>query len=242
VGLFDWELSGDDHRDRLERLFGPQMPNVLYVRCERPLALEVDRLRRIARDEALDFAIYDSIAFAADGPPEAAEVAGRYFRAVRQIGLGSLHIAHITKGENNDQRPFGSTFWHNGARATWFVKPGEADGSTLRIGLFSRKSNLGPQQPAIGYEITFGEDRTTFKRVDVATVDELADSLPLWQRIRQVVRTGPVLVHELASELDAKPETIERTLYRYKKVFVRVEGRDGVSRWGLLSRESARSD
>src|SRR5262249_41538434 len=49
VALFDWELCGEDHRDRLERLFGPDMPAILYARCERPLVSETDRLRRIVR-------------------------------------------------------------------------------------------------------------------------------------------------------------------------------------------------
>jgi hypothetical protein len=33
----DWELSGEDHRERLERLFGANMPTVYYARCVRPL-------------------------------------------------------------------------------------------------------------------------------------------------------------------------------------------------------------
>src|SRR6266516_4779107 len=46
IGLFDWELCGEDHRDRCERLFGSAMPeNLWYVRCERPLTSEIDRLR-----------------------------------------------------------------------------------------------------------------------------------------------------------------------------------------------------
>ena len=40
VMIADWELSGEDHRDRLERLFGDDMPPVLYARCERPLQQE----------------------------------------------------------------------------------------------------------------------------------------------------------------------------------------------------------
>jgi len=122
VALFDWELAGDDHRERLERLFGDDMPRITYVHCERPLTAEADRLRRIVRDEGIEYAVYDSIAFACDGPPEAAEVAGRYFRAVRSIGIGGLHVAHVSKAEDADRKPFGSAFWHNGARATWYVK------------------------------------------------------------------------------------------------------------------------
>ncbi|MEK7992572.1 MAG: DnaB-like helicase N-terminal domain-containing protein, partial [Planctomycetota bacterium] len=37
VALFDWELCGEDHRERLERLFGGlTMPRIVYARCERP--------------------------------------------------------------------------------------------------------------------------------------------------------------------------------------------------------------
>jgi hypothetical protein len=108
VGLFDWELAGEDHRERLERLFGAKLPGVRYARCNRPFVHELDRLRRIVRDEALDYVIFDSVAFACDGPPEAAEVAGRYFQSLRQLGIvGSLHIAHISKADGADQKPFG---------------------------------------------------------------------------------------------------------------------------------------
>ena len=51
--LADWEFSGEDHRERLERLTGPIMPaGILYAHCERPLVDEADRLRRIVREEA----------------------------------------------------------------------------------------------------------------------------------------------------------------------------------------------
>jgi hypothetical protein len=107
IGYFDWELSADEHRYRLEMLFGQQLPRIQYVRCDRALIHESDRLRKVTRDHKLDFAFCDSIAFACDGPPESAEIAGKYFRAIREIGIGTLHIAHITKGENADRRPFG---------------------------------------------------------------------------------------------------------------------------------------
>src|SRR4030095_3093537 len=112
--------------------------------CVRSLPEYVHRRGRIWRDEEIGFTFYDSVAFACDGPPEAAEIAGRYFRAVREINCGSLHIAHVTKAENADQRPFGSAFWHNGARCTWNVQTAEPDSNgSLRLALFNRKSNLG---------------------------------------------------------------------------------------------------
>jgi hypothetical protein len=118
VGLCDWELGPEDHRERLERLFPDGMPLVLYLRAERPLVYETDRLRRIVREQNLDYLIYDSIGCACDGPPEAADVAGRYFRCVRQIGLGSLHVAHVSKSDNSDEK----TARYSGI--TWPGRPG----------------------------------------------------------------------------------------------------------------------
>ena len=204
VALFDWELAGEDHRDRLGRLFPDGMPRILYARCERPLVYDVDRLRRIVRENAIDYIIYDSVAFACDGPPEAAEVAGRYFRAARQIGGGSLHIAHISKGENADQKPFGSAFWHNGARSTWYVQraSGDSNSDTISIGLLNRKANLGRLRPPVGFTITFTDDRTTFRRSDVADSPELAGLLTVRQRMAALLRKGAMMPEAIAEEIE----------------------------------------
>jgi hypothetical protein len=238
VGYADWEFSGEDHRDRLERLCGPDMPELWYIRCERPLVAEVDRLRRIVREERLDYLVCDSVAFASDGPPEAAEVAGAYFRALRRIGVGSLHIAHTTKAADGDAKPFGSTFWHNGSRSTWYIKRGEStssDRSRLTLGLFNRKSNVGPLAPAVGYAVTFGPDRTTFVRTDLADTPDLAERLPVWQRMAHLLRAGSLTMVQVAGELDVPLNTIVQTTKRHEgRVFVRVPGADGVYRIGLL--------
>jgi hypothetical protein len=236
VALFDWELAGDDHRDRLERLFPDGMPRILYARCDRPLVYEVDRLRRIVRDGGIEFSVFDSVAFACDGPPEAAEVAARYFRAVRQIGGGSLHIAHISKADNADEKPFGSAFWHNGARSTWYIKQDDASAGTdvLQVGLFNRKSNLGRLRPPLGFSISFGEETTTFRRTDVADSPDLAAKLTVRQRMAYLLRGGAMTVKQLAEEIDAKPDTIERTAYRNKGLFIVMEG----GRVGLQERKA----
>jgi hypothetical protein len=226
VGLFDWELAGEDHRDRLERLFGQAMPAIAYVRCERPLVYETDRLRRIVREFSLDFVGYDSVAFACDGPPEAAEVAGRYFRAVRQIGPGSLHVAHVNRSETSDQKPFGSTFWHNGARSTWFGKLAEADenGRRLQLGLYHRKANLGRLLPAVGFEVLFTDEQTRFRRIDLATVPDLAAKLTIRQRIATALRSGAMTANAIADEVDADLESVKRTLRRHRSQFVVLPG------------------
>jgi hypothetical protein len=137
----DWELGGEDHRDRLERLFGADMPDVHYIRCERPMVAEADRIRRCIVELRIKYVVCDSVGYAAGGPPESAEVANAYFRAVGQFGpdVGSLHVAHVTKPKEDDKagkaanlKPFGSVFWHNSARATWYVRRTDAGSTTRR--------------------------------------------------------------------------------------------------------------
>jgi hypothetical protein len=237
TALLDWELSGEDHRDRLERLFGHAMPKILYVRCERPLVHEVDRLRRMVREKGIAYSIFDSVAYACGGAPESAEIAGAYFRAVRQIGGGSLPIAHVNKSETSDQKPFGSIFWSNSARSTWYAQRAEEtpDGSIIRLGLFNRKSNLGPLRQPVGYTVTFTEDQTIFRRSEVADNPDLASKLSVRQRMTSLLRKGAMAADAIAAEIDADVETVRRTVRRYKNQFTVIEG----GRVGLLTKSAS---
>jgi hypothetical protein len=240
VGLFDWELDVLTHRHRLEQLFGRlAMPAIRYIRCDRPLVHDVDRLRRIIVDEAITYGIFDSVGFACDGPPEAAESALKYFQAVRQLRIGGLHLAHVSKAETGDQRPFGSAFWHNSARSTWFVKAATSEPATKTIGLINRKANLGPLHPALAYTFTFSPDRITVEQVAAVSVDELVDSLPMWQRLKDALRTGPRTLASLAEDLGAKVDTVEKAVKRKSGLFTRVLSQDGVQRIALIERRTA---
>ena len=244
VAYFDWELDAWTHRARLERLFGPVMPDVRYVRCDRPLIYEADRLLQIIRRDEIEYPLFDSIGFACDGPPEAADSALGYFRTVRQLGVGGLHTAHITKnGDNSEYRPFGSAFFHNSARCTWFTKLAgiSADGKVITVGVFNRKANLGPLRSPLAFDITFTNERTTFTRVDVASVDELVTSLPIRERIRGVLKSGaPKTIAEIASIVGATKDSVEKTLKRNSKLFTRVpQTEDGIHRFALLERRAS---
>lgn len=233
VGLFDWELCASDHRDRLERLFGPIMPRIWYARCERPLFYEADRLQRIARGESLDYVLYDSIVFACDGPPESAEVAGRYFRACRQIGVGSLHVAHVTKTDGADQKPFGSTFFHNGARATWNIKIADESptGDRINLGLFARKANLGRLPHPTGFNFEFSSDRTFVSGSNPADTPDLAEHMTVRERMMHLLRGGALSVDDVAKEIEATPASVYKTVQRHGRLFTLLEGgKVGLSR------------
>jgi Sigma-70, region 4 len=207
------------------------MPMIHYCRCERPLSVESDRLRRIVREHQIDYAIYDSIAFACDGPPEAAEVASRYFRAVREINCGSFHIAHVSKGEHSDQKPFGSAFWHNGARSTWFVQSAERAGEqhVLRLGFFNRKANLGPIQSPVSLIVRFSADRTEFQRAEITDTPDFEEKLTVRQKMIYLLRRGARTQAEIASQINAKADTVRKTINRAKEVFIELnDGRIGL--------------
>lgn len=237
----DWETTAGDHRDRLEALFGGEMPRVIYRRCEWPLTHEADGLRRIILTHDIQYIVLDSVAVGCDGPPEAAEAAAAYFRAVRQLRVGALLVAHVTKSEEGDKRPFGSAFWSNLARSTWFAKRSEADGDAGRmtVALFHRKTNVGPLLPARGLRVTFG-DRVTIEPTDLAEHHDFAAKLPTWQRMVAALKAGPLTLPELATAVEAKLDTVIKVVKRSEgRTFSRVDGADGKARIYLVERRTA---
>lgn len=227
VALFDWELKGEDHKSRLKSLFGQNMPRIAYARCESALVNEADRLRRIVSDENIAYAIFDSIAVACDGKPEDAEVATRYFRTVRSIGIGSLHITHVSKAENSDKYPFGSIFWHNLARSTWYVKKVESIGTPnneIKICLYNRKANLtGLEARPRAFRINFDPGSTSFHTDNPADTPEFAEGMSFKQRMYELLRKGPLTFAAISEHLDMPLDTVKKYA-REKSKFVVLDG------------------
>ena len=147
----------------------------------------------------------------------------------------------MTKSDDGDQKPFGSAFWHSGARATWNAKKADTSLGTndVAIGLYHRKSNLGPLQPAVGFRFMFDSDgRVAVTPVDVAHVDDLAAKLPLWQRLRAALRAGPQSVEALADNLAEKTDSVRKALIRSPKIFTRVEGAGQKAHFALVERRA----
>ena len=240
VAFLDWEFSAWEHRERMRRIVGDaELPDLCYVRCSMPLREEIDRLRGIIREFGIEYVIIDSIGFACEGPPEEAQSALGFFEGLRQLEVGALCTAHVNR-MGDTERPFGSTFWHNGARATWYVKKTQATGpSGLAVGLFNRKSNTGPLSPPIGFEIDFAGDQTTFSRRDVRDVPGLAAQLPLKAQVASALRAGPLTYHELAEELGAPVDSIIQAVRRSEgKLFTKLTHTDdSVHRVALLTRQ-----
>ena len=242
VGWLDWEFTGEDNRERLERLLGSEMLDLPYLRCEQPLVAELARIQTFIRDFRLDFVVEDSLGAATDGPPEGAEQANAVARANRQLEVPVLAIAHVNRS-GDESRPFGSQFWHNQARATWYVKQAsESTGDVLSVAMFNKKANTRKTAPPIAFTLTFDDEAYT-TQIAIGNIHETQDfavRLRASDRIREALRTGPKTYIELASELEETVDTVSKTVRRGEKsgIYVRLPGPGGVYQVALATRPS----
>ena len=172
-------MDGNEHRGRLARLVGAgELPGIVYVPCSCPLADDIDRIRREVIRHQLGYLIVDSVGLACDGPPEAAEVAIRFFGALRELKLGTLLIAHVNRA-GDTARPFGSAFWHNSSRLTWYAKLESDFGGSTTVGLFCKKSNTAAKAAPLGYRIDWSAERIAIARTDVRDIPDISKHVPL---------------------------------------------------------------
>lgn len=220
----DWEFDASEHKKRLQRLFQPMPKTVHYARCDRPLREEAERLSRLIRELGCKYVICDSIGFAVEGPAEAQEGAAAYFRYLRQLGVGSLSIAHIPKQyeDGKEAQIFGSVFFRHGARSVWFIQRTQNNPpDEVSFGLYHRKSNTGSLLAPRGYRLKFLRERTTIEPIKVGDVDELESGLPLLDRMKRKL-TQPMTVKSLAEELNTTAAAIRAMASRHSSTFIRV--------------------
>ncbi|MEO7190070.1 MAG: hypothetical protein ABI051_03340 [Vicinamibacterales bacterium] len=244
VGYIDFEWGPEAHRKRARGMYGPQFPDIRYIRVERPLVAEIDSLRRAVINDGWDYAVIDSVSFGVSGPPESAEVASAFLQACRQLRIGLLLVAHQSKGEGGDRYPFGSVLWYAGGRDIYHFRRSNSDHDprALVTAITQRKTNGQPRPPA-AIEYLFTGDEITIRQVNPAGIEDIAADLPIRQRLRYSLQAGPRPIEDLAEELGVKANSIIQTLRRDEddarrrnKVRLFARGTDG--RVALLERSA----
>jgi hypothetical protein len=240
----DWEWSADRHRARKNRLFGAgRLDRLHYLRCHAPLVVEADRIRRHCDEYQVEFMGVDSVGLASDGPLKDDDVAIRFHRALDTLppALCAAHVPKSSIGPDAkvDVSAFGSVFFSNLCRMCWAVrKQAGASNDVVSVGLFATKQNDGARVRPVGLEFTFTADRIAVRNVDLATVDGLADKLPLATRMIHALKRGPMTYAALAEELGAKIDSVIKASNR-SEAFTRVSGENGVYRLALVERRIA---
>jgi hypothetical protein len=240
--IVDAEMEASVHAARLLDLAQGKRPRIAHLRLDRPLALSVDHVRRFVRDRQVRYVVYDSVGFLTP-EPEKSESALSYMRAVRQVGAGSLSIAHVTKGQEikpEQQKPFGSNFYYQSFRRIWYAQAeSEPDGDGRKvIGVWDRKANTARKRPPFGLALTVRDGYASVAPADLAQSTELTDKLPLWRQLQGILRSGPATLEDLAEQTGKSAATIRTTMSRLKQVFtITVVGDENM--WALESRRDA---
>ena len=224
VLYLDYEDDADVHTRRLHAIMQghPELNNaeVLYQRCTEPLPRLAHSLVRRIQAEGISFVILDSL-MAGTGGDASAESTAKLFAALRVLAVEVLALGHVPKTQAEGAEHltvYGSVFNQNFARAVWEIKKEQAigeDGSVL--GLFNRKSNLSRLHLPIGLSVTQNPESTCIRYAscDLSQATELAASLPLPNRIRNLLEDGTSRTSkQIAEELGAKLPSVKSALSR----------------------------
>lgn len=222
----DWETEEGEIRWRLKALRAgcgiPAGRDIIYRRCTRPLADDVEALKKIIADMNIGFLVVDSIAGACGGDLNENKQANGFFSALRDLQCGSLVVTHLAKGmlDKKGATPFGSSYFWNWARSIWEIKKSQESGEdNVALGLFHRKANNSKLQYPIGLKLGFiSEDEVLQKliitRVDLADNEELSKDLSVPLRILKLLSRTALETEKIAEVLDAKIGTVRVALTR----------------------------
>lgn len=222
VMVIDYEDSASNFRRRLRRLSrglesGMDPMGVYYWPARGiPLREQVDAIKRKCDKDGITLLIIDSAAPACGGSPSDDVVALAFFRALKKIGLPAIIIAHITKG-GDSQKPFGSVFWHNEARRTWYVhRVQEEDSDELDVGLFCKKVNDGQRPSALGFHASFDglDGPVIITKGTLERVPELLDQTNDRNRVWVSLESGARTIKFISSETGLEPKQVETVLRR----------------------------
>lgn len=242
VLYIDWEADAVTHAERMAAICaGAEIAtpeDIIYMARTASLSESTRELRRVIATEGVVFCIVDSVAAASGGDPEKAETVIRAFNAMRSLGVPVLALHHVTKDQKSDRtKPFGSVFAPNLARRTWRIDRDQDEGEDMvRVRLTHHKSNFGRKEKAKGYGVQF-QTNLSGSLAAINFVDVAAHLIPregggdsMKYQIAETLKGGALTQRQIAAELDAKENTISRTLRRHSDWFIEVDGG-----WGLVA-------
>ena len=233
VAYLDYEGDEGTIKKRLRMVaagFGENPPPFFhYMQMRRPLEDDFDRVSAYLMEHCIDFVIIDSAARAVF-EAEQSGPCNQYFNTLTGLEATTLTIAHVSKG-GKESEPFGSTFWHNNARAT-FRALAEQSGSTFTMGLRHYKKNNTPRVSERAFQFTFDDNKVIVSKGDMEAIPGTEENAPMHRRILTYLSNngGPVTANEMAQTLGSTRGYITTVLNRELKSQV-VHLPDG--RWGL---------
>ncbi len=243
VLYLDWETDADDMNMRIRNVCAGldiEPVNIRYRSCSRVLSdiVESVMVEVAARDVVL--VVIDSAALAMGGAAhesaDPADAVVRFYSALREVGVTTLIIDHVAKSGTSG-KPYGSTYKHNLARATWELRQSKTtDEQVAHLGLFHRKHNTSRKYDAMGYSMEWDEEGRSVRWFrEELNEGDLTEGLTNAERIRMALLEHPKRTKEIAEELDISEVVCRVELNRGRKAgrFIRLDTSD----WAVAAAE-----
>lgn len=253
----DWETTERTWKRRMRRIYEGMgldrdattaIPMYYWNSVGLPLVESVDQIKSMVRKLEIGLVIIDSGGFACGGPPEESKPSIDFWNSLGRIPATKLILAHVSKAAMEaatpPDRPFGSQYWHNGARRTWYVaRSSEVNADDIEIGMYCKKVNDGPLPRGIGFNVHFEGKRgpvsfeakpiedTTFADAHRSPKERVMDYLSgaLFTKTK---------TSDIAEAVGMKTADIYALMKRHPQTFVAVGNAGGGGQaWGLLARD-----
>lgn len=219
VLYLDWETEEGDIASRVHRAAQgaslSRVPTIRYMNMVHPLSQRMTEVARVIAQHEVRLVVIDSVGMASslqrDGA-DASEGAVRFFRGLRELGVASLLIDHVT-GEDmkrsSTPKPYGSVYKYNAARNAFEIRQREDTviGTHVAV-LIHQKSNLGPKHPDVEIEFAYGPDFVSVRRRGISVGPQPEE------RILDALVGGPISHARLTDVLNAEGEPISEVSVR----------------------------
>ena len=230
----DYEADEDDIRRSLKKFaagmnLGP-IP-IFYRRCSLPLADDLESIREHVNRIGAKAVFIDSTSLAAGGDLNRMDVATNYIRALRQLKLTSVSLAHTSKDrESKDKSIIGSMLFEAGFRSVFECR-GQEDDDSLNLVLLHRKFNLGKRCLPLGYRITYNSHGCVAQHYDPRNVAEFVVRMSVNTRVLALLKQGTMTSGEIKEALDESFPAVSNALKRLETKHLVLKLDD--KKWGL---------
>lgn len=198
-----------------------------------PLLDQVEPLRQAADRHNCGCLVIDHAALACGTEPEKSDAALRVKRALGRIKLPAIMIAHITGDGERDPaqvlRPFGSVFWSNLARRTWYVnRVQDQESDKAELGLYCRKNNDGRKPGDFGVNLFFDGDNgpITYTTADLRRSPKL-NAVRGHEHVIFDALVESLTVDDIQEVTGLSPSIVKNTLNQNPQMFQRMTPSSG---------------
>ena len=202
-----------------------------YLNCVKPFGDIVDQILNRVKEGKIDTVIVDSLGVALAGDLNSAEVATKFFSALRRLHVTSIIVHHVSKAS---KEAYGSVFFQNLSRSAWqVVKEQEPDENTLIIGLHHVKANMTRKHSSLGFKLTVDEKAESVL-IERADAPQRIERLSAISEIILAMREAnqPMTIPDISEVTNLSQAIVKARLNDAKdKKVVKLNRYD----WGLLS-------